>query len=176
MVKVVGALLIIFVGFIVGRLAGLAVKRVLHELNIDKNLRKATGYRVSFERFLASVTSFLIYAASIIMALNHIGLTTVVLTVIASAIVIMLVVSFLLAVRDFLPNAFAGLSLKYKGKLVEGAIVSVKGVEGVVEEVTLLSTSIKKNDETLIIPNAVFQREGFKVKNRQRKSLKRGKN
>ncbi len=164
MIKLLAALLILLAGFIVGRLLGLIVKRLLHELNLDAMVRKVVGYRSSFENFISGLVSYIIYSVAIIMALNHIGLTTIVLTIIISAVVIMLVISFLLAVKDFLPNALSGFSLKFKGVVKKGVVISVSGVTGVVEDVNLLSTIVKVDDDLMVIPNSVFQKQGFIIK------------
>jgi len=162
--RVVGALLILFIGFIAGRIVGMLVKRLLNSINLDKNLRRAIGQKMSLEKLIGQIVSLIIYAAAIIMTLNHLGLTTVILTIITAAIIILLILSLLLAVRDLLPNLFAGMAIKYRRDFKVGDTVKVRNVRGKVSEISLLQTMITSGDDVLVLPNAVFQREGFQVK------------
>lgn len=173
--KIVGALLILFVGFVLGRLAGIAVKRVLHGVSIDKNVRKAIGHKVSLERTASGLLSILIYAAAIIMMLNYLGLTTVVLTVIITVIVVLLAFSMLLAVKDLLPNAFAGITLKLRGELEEGDKVEVRNVSGRITDMSLLSTSIDAQGDLLVVPNSLFLKEGYTIKRKATTKKKKSK-
>lgn len=163
MIKIAGALLILFIGFIIGRVIGQLIKRMLRGINLDRNVRKTLGTRFSLENAIAQVITILIYAAAVIMTLDYLDLTTVILTIITTAIIVILAVSLLLAVKDLLPNFFAGITLKYRRDFKDGDIISVKGVTGKVEEISLLSTKMTSGKDTVIIPNSVFLQEGYQV-------------
>ena len=162
--KLIGALLILFIGLIIGRILGVLVKRLLRGVNLDKNLRKALNVKFSVERFLSQILSWLVYIATIIMSLNYLGLTTLILTIITAVVVLILALSLLLAVRDMLPNAFAGLSMKYRRDFAPGDRIKVKTVEGVVDEINFLSTKVKIGKDLIVLPNSLFQKEGYQVK------------
>jgi small conductance mechanosensitive channel len=163
-IRIISAIIILLLGFIIGRITGRLVKKVLTSVDLDKNFRKITGTRVSLERFVSGFISFIIYLAAIIMALNQLGITTVVLNIITAGIVLIVIVAFLLAVKDFIPNSVAGLNIKIKGLIKEGQSITVKGIKGKVKEVNLVDTHIiTKNKELIVVPNSVFQREFFKT-------------
>jgi len=162
--KLVGALLILFIGFIIGRIVGVLFKRLLNGINTDKNIKRVIGIKLSIEKIVTQITSGLIYVTTVIMALNHLGVTTVILTIITAIIIIIFAISLLLAVRDLLPNLFAGFAIKYRGDFVVGQEIKVKGVQGVVSEINFLNTKVTSGDDLLVIPNSLFQKQGFQVK------------
>jgi small-conductance mechanosensitive channel len=165
--KLIGALLILFIGLIIGRISGVLLKRVLHSINTDKNVRRVLNVKLSFEKLLSQILSWLVYVATIIMALNHLGLTTAILTIITAVLIIILALSLLLAVRDMLPNLFAGITIKYRRDFAKGDRIKVKNVDGVVEEINLLSTKVSLGTDLIVLPNSIFQKEGYQVKKKK---------
>jgi small-conductance mechanosensitive channel len=123
--KIVIAVLILLIGLIVGKLAGMLIKRLLNELRLDKNAR-AKGLKFSLEKTIGNLVSYIIYLVAVIMSLNRLGLTSAILAIIAGVVVLVIIVSFVLSVRDFFPNFLTGLRIKVKKLFSEGDEVQIK--------------------------------------------------
>src|SRR6056297_1416983 len=74
--QIVVSLLIVFTGFIIGKILGRLIYKLLHEFKVDAALKKTAGVKISIEHILEAFISYFIYFVSIIMALNNLGLTT----------------------------------------------------------------------------------------------------
>ena len=153
------AVIIALVGFIIGKVLGRVVQRVLHGMEVDNIFKRATQLDITFEHKLGRFTSYLIYAISIIMALNQLNVTTTILQMIIAAVIIIIIIAAALAVKDFVPNAFAGFYIISKKVLEEGQTVRVKGVQGKVIAVTLMETKLQtKSGDLVHVPNSSFTR------------------
>ena len=157
--KAVIAVLILLIGLILGKLIGNLIRRALHEVKLDKHLRTVSGFKFSLEKGISTFVSYFIYFIAIIMALNSLGLTTAILNMISAAIIIIIVVSFILAVKDFFPNLMAGISIKNKKIFNEGDEIQIKEVKGKIVSIGFLETRmITIYKEEVIIPNSIFNK------------------
>lgn len=157
LVNLLLAVVILLIGFVVARMAAKITERVLGEIELNRLLKNSTRIDVSAEQFITSTVRYLIYFFVIIMALNQIGLTTTILYIISSAIILILIVSFILALRDFIPNMFAGLSIQKKGFITKGDRIHFRDVEGTIEYLNLVETRIKTDKGDIIsVPNALL--------------------
>lgn len=162
--RIVIAVLILFIGLIVGKLAGTLIRRLLNEIRLDKHVR-AKGFKFSLEKFIGNMVSYIIYLIAIIMSLNRLGLTSAILAIIAGLIIVVVMVSFILSVRDFFPNFFAGLRIKLKKLFLEGDEIQIKEVAGKINSIGFLETRITtSSDEEIIIPNSIFNKRQVVVK------------
>lgn len=152
------ATLILIIGLVTGKLLGKFVKRLLHEFEADKNLHEATGWKFSVEEGTSVFVTYFTYFIALIMALDTIGITSAVLNMIAGIVVLLLMISAVLAIKDFLPNLVAGISLRSKKEFQEGTTIKIKNVEGKIEEIGLLETRIKAKKEVILIPNSLFNK------------------
>jgi small conductance mechanosensitive channel len=154
--NLVVAVIILLLGFIIGRIGGRVVKRVLQEIDLDKNAKKA-GIKFSIENFSGSLSAYLIYFISIVAALNQFKVVTPVFMILVVGLVIFLVITALLAVKDFVPNMFSGLYIFRTDFIKNGDKIRMKNLTGIVQEVTLTKTKIKTNSGDLVfIPNSVI--------------------
>lgn len=154
--KVILAAIILLVGFMAGRLLGNLVMHILREVGIDSILR-TTGIKISIEKLLSSVVTYGIYFTSLIMALDILGLDTFVLNVIAGAVILVVLVSTLLALKDFIPNMFAGFFIQRRNILKEGDRVEFDGLEAKVIKIDLMEVKLQtKKGDTIFIPNSVL--------------------
>jgi small-conductance mechanosensitive channel len=150
------AVIVLLLGFIIGKVAGRVVKRLLHEIDFDKNLKKA-GVRLSLEKFVSSSVSYFIYFIAIISALNQFGVVTPVFTILLIGLVFFVAAGVLLAVRDFVPNFFSGFYIFRTNLIKQGDTIRVHNTIGVVEQITLTKTRIRtKSKELVFIPNSVI--------------------
>lgn len=155
--KIISIIIIILIGFIIGRVAGRIVLKVLHDIEVDKIFKKAAGVSINIERSLSSFVTYFIYFITIITVLNQLNVTTTILQMISAAVIIVFTVSVVLAIKDFVPNVFAGFYIYRKKLAKEGDIMKVKGMEGRVVEIGLVETKFRtKKGDMIYIPNSVF--------------------
>ncbi len=93
------------------------------------------------------------------MALSQLGLTTTVLHMISAAVIVIVIISIFLSIKDFVPNFMAGIFIHRKGFVNEGDKIRVKGVEGRIIHLNLVETRIKtKKGDVIYLPNVLLTR------------------
>jgi small conductance mechanosensitive channel len=163
--KVLLAAVIIFVGLVVGKLAGRAVQKVLAELDLDSHVRRTTGLGVRLEKLISAAIQYLIYIVFVIWALQTVGLGAVVLNILSAGIIFIIFAALILSIRDLLPNAAAGLILYYKGYVKKDDWVEVDNIAGRVLDIDLTEIRIEtRTKDILYVPNSVFLRKRYLVK------------
>lgn len=168
--KIVIAVLILLIGLILGKLICNFIRRALNEVQLDKHMRSATGFKFSLEKLISNFAAYFIYFIAIIMALNSLGLTTAVLNMISAAVIIIIIISFILAVKDFFPNLMAGIMIKSKKLFDEGDVIQIKEVKGRVSFIGFLETRLlTAGKEEVIIPNSIFSKRRIILKRKVKK-------
>jgi len=158
--KLVVAVIIVLIGLVLGKILGKFIQKALHEVELNKILRKAAGIKVSVEEIISAFITYFIYFIFIVMALNQLGLTTVVLHMISGAILIIIIISILLSIKDFMPNMFAGFFIHQKRFINEGDILKVDSTEGKVVHINLVETKIEtKQGDIIYIPNSLLTKK-----------------
>jgi small conductance mechanosensitive channel len=158
--KVAVALIILLIGFIIGRLLGKVVQRLLGELEINSILKQATKKKIPVEKIAADIVKYFVYFIVVIMALNQLGVTTTILYMVAGAIILIAILSVFLGVKDFIPNFFAGLLIHRKKFIKVGDMIKVKGIKGEIIHINLVETRIKtKSGDIIYIPNSNLTKE-----------------
>lgn len=167
--KIIVAVIILLIGFILGRIIGKLVQKLLHEMEVDKILKKAAHIKVSIEELLSHVSAYFIYFIAIIMALKQIGLATDVLNIVSWAIMIVIIISFFLGIKDFVPNFMAGFTIHRKGFIKKGDVIKIKNMQGRVIDINLIETKIQtKNKDIIHIPNSILTKnEVVKLSNKK---------
>ncbi len=161
--KIVIFFLVLFVGFLIGKILGRLVRKVLADLKADSHARHVFGWKLSVERGMSGLVQGIVYLVSVIIALNAVGLTTVVLEIILTVLLVAILLSFLIAIKDIIPNAASGVTLRQK--LRPGMRVTMDDAAGVVKEITILETVIEtKGGDTIVIPNALFAKRSVRIK------------
>ena len=138
--QVVGAIIILFAGVILGNWVAVAVARLCEKRGIDITLR----------HFLSSFVTIVVVTFAVIMALSKFGIT------IAPFIAAIGAAAFgaTYALQGPLSNYGAGLAIILGRTFVVGDTITVAGVFGVVEEVTLAHTTLLTEDGVKItVPN-----------------------
>ncbi|MDD5087025.1 MAG: mechanosensitive ion channel [Candidatus Nanoarchaeia archaeon] len=168
--KIVVAVIIILIGLVVGKILGKVVKNLLHSIEFNSIMKKATGIKISLEEGISFFVSYFIYFLFIVMALNQLGLTTVVLHMISGAILIIIIISIFLSIKDFMPNMFSGIFIHKKKFINVGDTIKVDNTEGKVIHINLVETKIEtKRGDIIYLPNSLLTRNKV-VKIRKRKS------
>ncbi len=165
--------LILFLGFLTGKIIGSLIRRITSDLDTDNLLSRVLGTRFRAGRLLATTVSWLIYALTVILAFNTIKATRLLLTIISALLLIALALSTITTLKDFLPNAIAGWRIKRKIK--PGHILTINNVRGVVKEASLLETTMEmREDDLLVIPNSLFATNAYEIKEGKRKERRDG--
>ncbi len=169
--NLVAAAIIVLIGFIVGKIASKLVYKILRELEIRSVLKQARIH-APVERYVSKGVAYLIYFIAVIMALNQLKIGTLILSIIVGAVLIVLVISFILSIKDFVPNLTAGISLYRAGLIKKGDTIEAHGVAGIVRDITLTKTKVETKEGDLVyIPNAAIIKQGFvkKIKKQHKK-------
>ncbi len=158
--KLVVAVIIVLIGLVLGKILGKLIQKALHEVELNRIIKKAAGIKVSVEEIISTFITYFIYFIFIVMALNQLGLTTVVLHMISGAVLIIIIISVLLSIKDFMPNMFAGLFIHQKRFIKEGDILKVDSTEGKVVHINLIETKIEtKQGDIIYIPNSLLTKK-----------------
>lgn len=170
--NIIAAIIILLIGFIAGKLVYRLSYKILKELEIGKAFQKA-GIDMPIEKKISKILSYLIYFATVIFALNQLKIATPLLYILFTAVMIVIITTVLLSVKDFIPNMFAGFYIYYKGLLNIGDEIEVNGLKGRITEITLTRTSIRTpRGDTVIIPNSVMTKECVKKRKKTEKEPK----
>jgi len=159
------ALIILLVGFIIGKVLGRLLQRVLHEIELNNIIKKITKLKINIEQISGLFLTYFIYFLAIIMALNQLGLTTTVLNMLSAAVLIIIVISIFLSIKDSVPNAIVGFSLLRKENIKEGDYIKTKDFYGKVEKINLTEVQLKtKKGDIIHIPNSILAKEQYTIR------------
>lgn len=138
--KVVVALLILAVGYFVGRWAGKVTDSMLVKLGLDETLRL----------LLTRIVRVAVLGLFLIMALQNLGVEL--LPLLAGLGVVGAGVA--LAMQGVLGNLAAGLTIIFTRPFKVGEYISIVDEEGTVEEIKLFNTVLGHPDQSrIVIPN-----------------------
>ncbi|MBT4824968.1 mechanosensitive ion channel [Candidatus Woesearchaeota archaeon] len=166
---VVIAVIILLIGLIIGKILGRVVQKLLNSFELNSLIKKATGIRIRMEEFIGKVVSYVIFFISAIMALDVLKLTSFTLQIISGLIIVMIVVSIFISIKDFFPNIIAGFYLHKKKMFKEGDIVKIDKITGKVEQINLTETRIvTKSGDTIYVPSSLFTKKEFVKKVRKK--------
>lgn len=156
--RIAVVVLIILVGFIIGRITGRLLYRVLHEFEID-NILKRKGSSV--EQSVSQVIEYVIYVITVCIALDTLGILAYSLIAAVVIVALILILSALLGVKDFIPNFLCGLWIRRKS-LVSNYI-NLGDVRGKVIKKGWLGIKIQNKSKDIIsIPNLAVLRKKWK--------------
>ena len=162
--KIIVAVVILLIGFIIGRIIGRLIYKFLHEVELNNILKKA-GIKTPLEKTISNFAKYFIYFISVIWALNEMGLTTTILNMILAAALILIIVSILLGIKDFIPNLISGFLIYNKSIIKEGDKIKIDKLEGKVVNISFIETQIKtKKGDIIHIPNSTITKKEVIVK------------
>ena len=162
------AISILLIGFIIGKILKKLIKKLLHNIRLDQTLRKSMGIKVSLENIISITVSYSIFLISIILSLNQIGVTAFILNIIAASIILLITISIILALKDLVPNFFAGIKIAQKEIVKPGDIISFDKITAKVIEITLTEIKLEsKSRDIIFIPNSLLLKKTFKISKRK---------
>ncbi len=166
--KYVIAFAILLTGIIIGRGIGRLVEFLLHKFKLNRSILKWTNRDLLIEETISTFISYTVYFIAVVMALEKINLIRNVLMWLSIGIIIILIFSFLLFIRDFVPNFFTGYLVRGRKLIKKGEHVKIGETEGIVLKIDLLDTILKTESEIIRIPNSkVFQSSITKFKRKK---------
>ncbi|MBU0457262.1 MAG: mechanosensitive ion channel domain-containing protein [Nanoarchaeota archaeon] len=161
---IIVGVVILLVGFGLGILARKLMQKVLKEIELNKIMAKV-GITHNLERGISIIISYLIYLVTIVYFLRQLGITSVVLYLVLGGILMLIILTSLVGLKDVIPNFVAWLILQKRGNIKVGKTVEVKEISGRVEKVGYLETEIKTyGGDILYVPNTLFLKSKFKIK------------
>ena len=162
--NILAGVAILFMGFALGIFAKKLVFRFLQEIEFNDIMRKF-GLQYDLEKWISSVISYVIYGVSIVLFLEQLKIKSTVLYIVVGAILMLLILTFIVGLKDVIPNFVAWIVLQRRGTIYEGKTIEVREIYGVVERVGYLETEIKtEKGDILYVPNALFLKSKFAVK------------
>ena len=157
-------IVILLVGFGFGLLAKKLIKKVLKDIELNKIMAKV-GFTYDVEKGISLIVPYLIYLITVVFFLNQLGITSVVLYLVVGAILMLVILTFLVGLKDVMPNFVAWVLMQRGSKIKEGSKVEVREIAGKVEKVGYLETEIRTDsDDILYVPNSLFMKSKFKLK------------
>lgn len=153
---VVVGIIIFLVGLIIARIASKVIQRLLKDVSLDGTVKQSIGIKTSFERFLSGSVFFIIMMVFLVLALNYIGVTSLILNILSIALIIVVLVSLILTIKENIPNLVAYRTIRQKNMVKEGDQITIDNASGTIEEISLFHTKIQKQKDILYIPNSLF--------------------
>ncbi|MBI4738675.1 mechanosensitive ion channel [Candidatus Woesearchaeota archaeon] len=169
------AIFILLVGFILAKILGRIVYKLLHSFEINNSINKLTRVSVAVEEIAGSFTTYFVCFVTIVMVLQQMGIATTILHMISAGVIIIIILSTFLGIKDFIPNAIAGLFIQREQMIKVGETIKVKGITGSVTDISLVETKLlTKTGDVVYVPNrAITKTEVIKI--RQQSSRKKSK-
>ncbi|MBE6704006.1 MAG: mechanosensitive ion channel [Ruminococcaceae bacterium] len=142
-VRLIGAILIVIIGFMIVNKVTKAIKKGKHSEKIDKS---ALDFIISFANIALKIII-------VLTAANYLGVPmTNVVAIIGSC-----GLAVGLALQGSLSNLAGGIMILIFKPCKDGDFISVNGLEGTVKEITILYTYlITPDNKTIVIPNATI--------------------
>ncbi len=164
-VRFLVALIILLIGFILAKILGRLLQRVLHEIELNSIIKKISKSNANIEQIIGIFLTYFIYFLTIIIALNQIGLTTTILNMLSAAILIIIIISVFLGIKDSVPNIISGFLIIRKGSIKQGYYIKINDVTGKVDNVTLTEIHlITKKGDIIHIPNSILTKSQYTIR------------
>ena len=146
----------LLVGLIVISILMKVTRSFIKDNDIKKMLKKI-GIGTHGIDILLSGVKLYFYFILLLIVLGRLGVSSVLTDLIIIVLILVVMGILLLGLRNFVPNAAAGIYLSSTNIITRGDKIIVDKLEGTVEEINLLNTILKKNNkEKIIIPNAIL--------------------
>ncbi len=164
MLKIVSAIVLILMGFIIGKIFGRIVTLFFIEYDAATIFHKIGGAKVAF--FLGGLASYLIYFFTVYVVLNQFGLRNITASIFAFFFILIVLASVVLGTRDFFENLLSHFTQKAHFK--KGDTIMFSGIKGKVMQSDLIKIKVVSNEgDVFILPNAgMFDMDVKKVSNK----------
>lgn len=169
--NIIAAIIILLLGFVGGKIVGSLLHKLFSKVFAGKKIKGKRKNSSSFALGISSIVSLCIYIAAIILALQRLGITTLVLKIILIIVIVIIIGSLLFLLVDFVANFYFGLNIMISKKFQTGDFIKIKKVEGTVKKITIIHTKIiTKEGEVFILPNEIFFRNKLYIEKEQKET------
>lgn len=156
-INITFALFILFAGFAIGKILGIAVLKFLNGVSFDKGAKLLYNSKFFVSKTISSFVSWLIYIVTVIFALITLNILSITFLVVLYFVSFLVLGTVLFGLFFSLPNLVAGFKLRKKKDFVN---VDTKLLRGEIIKIGLLNTYIKgSKDELFVVPNNVLLKE-----------------
>jgi len=156
---VIEALIILVLGIIVGRWAQRLVFNLMRELEINYLFRRATKIRASLDRFVSLQVAYTIYLITVVFVFSRLGVLSWALWSIAIFCALVVIVSAVLYLINFVPNVWASFLLRSRGLMI-GQMLRTKIIDDEIMGLELQYVSLKSG---VYIPYFYLWKNKFRV-------------
>lgn len=158
------AIVILLAGFGLGILAKKMIQRLLKEIELNRIMGKV-GVTHNLEAIISTIIMYIIYLVTIVFFLRQLNIESIVLYIVVGAVLMLILLTILVGLKDIIPNFVGWLFIQKKGKIKEGRRIEVREIEGRVERIGFLETEIMtERGDVLYVPNSLFLKSKFRLK------------
>ncbi|HII94594.1 MAG TPA: mechanosensitive ion channel [Candidatus Methanofastidiosum sp.] len=137
------AFFVVIIGLVVADKIAIFVEKVFEDTNIPKYWFFGKGIR------------YFIYILVGTMALTQLKVSTGIIVITITVMMVLASIITILGLKDIVPNFFSGVFIIFYRHINVGDTIKIEDMEGVVEEVSLVYTKIKRADgKYLLVPNS----------------------
>ena len=162
--NIIISIVILLAGFGMGMIVKKILQRILKELELNKIMAKV-NVAYDLEKIISNIVSYVIYLFTIVLVLDQLGLKSVVLYLLVGAILMLIILTSLVGLKDVIPNFIGWLLIQKRSNIKEGHRIDIKEIYGVVERIGYLETEIRtERGDLLYVPNSLFMKSKFRIK------------
>ena len=137
------AFFVVILGLVVADKIAIFVEKIFEDTNIPKYWFFGKGIR------------YFIYILVGTMALTQLKVSTGILIITITIIMVLWSIITIIGLKNIIPNFFSGVFIVFYRQINVGDTIKIEEMEGVVEEVSLIYTKIKRADgKYLLVPNS----------------------
>lgn len=149
LINIIIFIIIILLGLVISKVVSNLVRKLIKEFELFKVFKKA-DINYNPDKFLPSLFRYTILFLTIAIALNSVGITSLIIKTIAILLTLIVIIYILISIRDLIPNWYRGFKIKKKYKI--GSKIKYKNIEGIVLHMNLVELQIKTKDKIIYIP------------------------
>ena len=146
--------IVISIGIIITKIVTDMISRFLKSPEIKKIISKM-GYEGPIIEFVVLVVRYVLYFVTFIVALAQFGFANFVFDILIILIALFIIVLILFSLKDFVPNASAGIYLNVVKSIRKGDVLRIGNYHGRVVDMDLVSITLQdESGRLIIIPNS----------------------
>jgi len=137
------AFFVVIIGLVVADKIAILVEKLFEDFNIPKYWFFGKGIR------------YFIYILVRTIALTQLKVSTGILVITITLMMSFWFILVVIGLKDIVPNFFSGIFIVFYSPVNVGDVIKIDDIEGVVEEVSLIYTKIKREDgKYVLVPNS----------------------
>lgn len=159
--NVLNALVIIFLGLILGRILRSLILKIFEFSDLDTFLKQKFRIKKT-SNIVSRILEVFTYLVAVIFALVKINLATTIITTFIIILIVFLALFFIFGLNDIIANFFSGIIFRIKKTVSIGDKIKIKNKDkvlaGTIIDMNILEIKIKTEREELVIPNTLLSR------------------